>query len=252
MKTESVFEKYAREYDILTNARAREKYHRREVAALMEQFHPKVVLDAGCATGLTSLLFARRGVKAVGLDRSRKMIAEARKKHGRSGLPLKFSYGHFEKLPRSMNGRFDLVVCLANAVAGLSTPANLRRGLAGFRRVLRPGGILVLQALNLASIKEELIFPVRATQQGRIGYLRFARRRGNRQELTVVRLDLSTRPLQFEVFAHETDSFEPRQLEAAMAQAGFSRLKRYGDLMLSGPFRKSSRDIVLVGQRPPS
>jgi ubiquinone/menaquinone biosynthesis C-methylase UbiE len=246
MKPVSVFEKYAHEYDILTNAKAREKHHREEVRTLIDRFHPTSVLDAGCATGLTAELFAREGVRTVGLDRSRAMVAEARRKYRHSGLSLKFVRGSFEQLPRKLEGRFDLIVCLANSIAGAGTISNLRRSLSGFRRVLKPGGTLVLQALNYEAVKESEILPVRATQQGKVGYLRYARRRGSRQELTVVRLDFSLRPFKFETFVHEFDNFTPAQLKAALGGAGLRQVSRYGDLLLSRPFRKSSRDIVLT------
>jgi SAM-dependent methyltransferase len=246
MKQVSVFDKYAHEYEILTNAEAREKPHSEEVRGLVERFQPTSVLDAGCAVGLTAELFAREGVSAVGLDRSRAMIAEARRKHGREGLPLKFVQGSFERLPKRLDGRFDLVVCLANSIAGAGTLGNLRQSLGGFFRVLKPGGTLVLQALNYEAVKEGEILPVRATQRGEIGYLRFARRRGSHQELTVIRLDLSTHPFTFETFVHEFDNFTPAQLKAALGRAGFRRIRLYGDLRFSHAFRKSSRDIVLT------
>lgn len=246
MKAVSVFDKYAHEYDILTNARAREKYHRLEVRALIDRFRPTSVLDAGCATGLTAALFAREGIAALGLDRSRAMITQARLKHGSSVLPLKFVVGHFECLPQGLNERFDLVVCLANSIAGVSTISNLQKSLAGFRRVLKPGGAIVLQALNLEAVPENEILPVRATQKGKVGYLRYARRKGAHQELTVVRLDFSTRPFQFESFIHEFDSFSPRRLARALDRVGFRNVHRYGDLLLSKPFSNSSRDIVMT------
>jgi len=250
MKPVSVFEKYAHEYDILTNAKAREKHHREEVRAMIERFHPTSVLDAGCAAGLTAALFAREGVGAVGLDRSRAMIAEAHRKYNRSGLSLKFVRGSFERLPKKLDNRFDLVVCLANSITGVGTISNLRKSLSGFRRALKPGGILVVQALNYEAVSESEILPVRATQQGKLGYLRYARRRGSRQELTVIRLDFSTHPFTFETFVHEFDNFTPTQLKAALGGTGFGKITRYGDLMLSQPFRKSSRDIVLTALGP--
>jgi len=66
-KSPSVFEICAREYDWITDALSREKYHRKEVAALIGKFKPRTVLDTGYATGLTSRLFADAGVAAVGL-----------------------------------------------------------------------------------------------------------------------------------------------------------------------------------------
>jgi ubiquinone/menaquinone biosynthesis C-methylase UbiE len=249
MKSRSVFEEYAHEYDLITNAKAREKHHAKEVQALLQKFKPESVLDAGCASGLTAALFAQQGITAVGLDRSRRMIAVSKKKYGGAKLPVSFRYGSFEALPKTMTGRFDLVVCLANSISGVGTIANLRKSIRNFYRVLRPGGTLVLQALNYASMKDGDIMPIRATQQGKIGYLRYARRRGSGLEISVVRLDFSTRPFRFEPFVHEFDNFAPAQLIEAMKKAAPAKIVRYGDLLLSSPFRKSSRDIILTGTK---
>jgi SAM-dependent methyltransferase len=249
MKAQSVFEKYAHEYDILTNAAAREKNHRLEVRTLIDRFHPTSVLDAGCASGLTAALFAREGVRAVGLDRSAAMIAVAKKKFSGETIPLRFRTGHFERLPKSLYGKFDLIVCLANSISGVGTVANLRASLRSFHRVLRPGGALVLQTLNLSALKEGEVMPVKGTQAGRIGYLRFARRRGQRMEISVVRLDLSTEPFGFEPFVHETESFAPARLADEVRKAGFGPIVRHGDLLFSGPFKRSSRDFVVSGRK---
>jgi len=250
MKKESVFEKYAHEYDLLTNEKARKANHLKEVRALIDRFEPTSVLDAGCAIGLTAGLFGGEGVTAVGLDRSGRMIAEAKEKYGKTRLPVSFRVGSFEKLPRTLDAKFEMVVCLANSISGVGSKTGLGQSLRNFRRVLKPGGTLVLQALNYASMREGDVFPIKATQQGKIGYLRFARRRGIKLEVVVVRLDFSTKPFGFEPFTHEFDSFTPTVLREAVVQSGFGQIKRFGNLLLTAPFRKSSRDLVLIASKP--
>lgn len=250
MSQESVFEKYAHEYDLMTNAKERVKPHSREVEALIEHFGPTRVLDAGCANGLTTSLFAKRGIEAVGLDKSRRMIAEAKARYGISNLPISFRYGLFERLPKVLDQRFDLVVCLANALSGLGTKQALRLALAGFKRVLRPSGGLAVQILNYRAVREGEVFPVKATQQGRTGYLRFVRRTGRKIELTMVRLDLSKRPFGFEVFSHEVAGLLPSVLTDAVRAAGFRSLRKYGNLRLESPFRQDSRDLILLARKP--
>ena len=124
-KQKSVFEEYAHEYGLLTNERARRVNHLKEVGALIDRFHPTSVLDAGCAIGLTSALFAGQGVTAVGLDRSRRMIAQAKKNYTETRLPLSFRTGNFERLPKALTGKFDMVVCLANSISGVGTRREL-------------------------------------------------------------------------------------------------------------------------------
>lgn len=248
-KHRSFFDSYPHEYDALTDASAREKPHSREIAALIERFRPTAVLDAGCATGLTSRLFARRGISAVGLDRNKPMleIAQANSRHSKE--LLSFHYGCFERLPGSMTGRFDLVVCLANAIGGVGTMANLKKAVANFYRVLRPGGHLVVQMLNFGAIAEGHIVPVRATRKDSIVYQRFSERRDRRLYLYVTRLDLSAKPPRFEIFRHEMDNFTPSQVTTAMRGSGFKKIERHADLFFTKKFTRSSRDLIITALR---
>jgi len=248
-KNRSFFETYPDEYDALTDAAAREKPHGREIAAIIEKFRPTSVLDAGCATGLTSRLFARQGIRTVGIDRVKPMLDIARSNSLFDKPLLSYNYGHFEKLPKGMTGKFDLVVCLANAIGGVGTMANLKRTLANFYRVLVPGGHLVVQMLNFGAIADGKIMPVRATRRGGIIYQRFSEHRAGHLYLYVSRLDTAAKPPKFEIFRHEMDNFSPLEVTGAMRRAGFKKLERWGDLLLSKRFTRSSRDLVITAPR---
>jgi SAM-dependent methyltransferase len=246
----SAFEVYADEYDLITNAAARETHHAREVQAMIDRFHPARVLDAGCASGLTTRLFARQEVEAVGLDCQTSMIQVAKDHPDAEGLPVTWVTGRFESLPRHMTEQFDLVVCLANAITGVGSRDGVRRACRSFLRVLRPGGWLVLQALNYSVIGEGQVMPIKATENEGIVYERFSERRGRRLSVYVTRLDLNQRPPAFEVFRHEFDNFDPEYLIAAAEGAGFSPIQKFGNLLFTRRFGRKSRDLVLAARRP--
>ena len=246
----SAFEKYAHEYDLITNAAQREKYHRKEVDALIARFRPRSVLDAGCASGLTAMLFARRGVAAVGLDHSRRMIEVAKEKFKNVDLPLEFRWGDFERLPKKLKDNYDLVVCLANSISGVNTLAGLKRSLKNLCAVLKPGGHLVLQMLNYAAVKEDTLFPIKVTENNGIVYERFSERRGSRIYVYVIRLDLNQKPPGYEIFRHEFDNYDVDLMNRMISQAGFIGIRKFGDLYLKKRFGRSSRDLVIVGRRP--
>lgn len=249
-KDSSVFEKYAHEYDILTDVDRRVKHHQEEVAAIIGRFKPRSVLDAGCGTGLTAMLFAKQGVSAVGLDRSRPMLSEANRKYDRLHLPLKFRYGHFERLPKRLHGRFDLVACLANSITGVGSLSNLRKVLRSFSTVLKPGGRLVVQMLNYAAMKEGELCPIKATEANGIVYERFSERCGKTVALYVTRLDLNQQPPKLEVFRHEIDNFTAGQIDEGLKLAGFRNIHRYSNLMFTRRFSKKARDLVITAEKP--
>ena len=246
----SVFEVYAHEYDLITNAAQREKNHAKEVAAIIDRFKPTRVLDAGCATGLTTLLFARSGIGAVGIDRSRPILKTARQTRGHKSLPIEFKQARFEQLPKSMTETFDLVVCLANSISGVDTIANLNQTLRNFYRVLRPGGHLVLQMLNYAAIKNETLFPIKATENNGVVYERFSERQGKSLFIYVSRADFNAKPPKLEVFRHQFDNFEVEQVQRSVHRAGFAYIRKFGDLQFSKRFGKKSRDLVITGKKP--
>lgn len=101
------------------------------------------ILDVGCGTGLMSAKLAASGRQVLGVDLSTSMIAEARM---RSSARLDFLQADAENLPLEGAG-FDAVV---NLISFHHYP-NPDKAIAEFRRVLRPGGRLVLIAFDLDS-----------------------------------------------------------------------------------------------------
>lgn len=98
------------------------------------------VLDAACGAGWGSALLAAGGAEVVGVDLSPATILDARREHGDR---VDFREGDLCDLPLS-DGEFDCVVCF-EALAHVATP---ERALDELRRVLRPGGLLLISAPN--------------------------------------------------------------------------------------------------------
>jgi ubiquinone/menaquinone biosynthesis C-methylase UbiE len=101
---------------------------------------PADALDIGCGTGFLALQLASLGHRVLGIDAAQEMLALARTKATRAGLyNANFHEADAEHLPYAA-GTFDLVV-ERHVVWTLPQPAT---ALAEWRRVLRPGGRLVL------------------------------------------------------------------------------------------------------------
>jgi ubiquinone/menaquinone biosynthesis C-methylase UbiE len=98
------------------------------------------ILDVGCGTGLMSVKLAASGRRVCGVDISSEMVKRARR---RGDSAIKFIQGDAENLPPEI-GVFDAVV---NLISFHHYP-NPSRAVAEFRRVLRPGGRLILVAFD--------------------------------------------------------------------------------------------------------
>ncbi|WEO97722.1 class I SAM-dependent methyltransferase [Streptomyces sp. FXJ1.172] len=101
------------------------------------------VLDCACGIGTQALGLALRGHRVVGTDLSAGAVARARREAGRLGAGLVTAVADMRQLPLA-DGRFDAVVCADNGLPHLLTEGDVRAALAEMRRVLRPGGRLLV------------------------------------------------------------------------------------------------------------
>lgn len=102
------------------------------------------VLEVGCGTGTLSLAAwkqAGSSGKVYGIDVAPEMIAVARRKATRAGAEVDFQVGSMDHLPFP-DDQFDVGLC--SFMIFHVPEAVRRRGVAEIRRVLRPGGHLLI------------------------------------------------------------------------------------------------------------
>jgi SAM-dependent methyltransferase len=117
---------------------------RREVARLIEVMGLPVgarVLDVPCGHGRHAHLLAEAGYDVQGVDLSRDLLALAQKRG--TAANLKYTRADMRRLPPSWSGRFDAVLNLFTSFGFFLDPGDDARVIAGFARVLKPGGLLV-------------------------------------------------------------------------------------------------------------
>ncbi|MCX4720368.1 class I SAM-dependent methyltransferase [Streptomyces virginiae] len=104
---------------------------------------PHTVLDNACGIGTQSLGLAALGHRVTGTDLSPASVARATREADRRSLPLPVAAADMRALPFA-DASFDAVVCADNALPHLLTAQDVTTALAETRRVLRPGGLLLL------------------------------------------------------------------------------------------------------------
>ncbi len=98
------------------------------------------VLELGIGTGRVALPLAQRGFEVHGVDASEAMVARLRAKPGGEDIPV--TIGDFGEVP--VPGRFSLVFVTAATFFELQRQDTQVRCFANVARVLRPGGLFVL------------------------------------------------------------------------------------------------------------
>lgn len=99
------------------------------------------ILDAPCGHGRISNRLAERGLHVVGVDASARFLEVARQ----AGPGVDYRLGDLRELP--VDGPFDAVISWFTSFGYFDDDGN-RQVLAECRRVLRPGGRLLLETQN--------------------------------------------------------------------------------------------------------
>lgn len=107
----------------------------------------KKVIDLGCGSGYGSAELARKAESVVGVDISESAVQEARQQYAAANL--QFEVASLDKLPFA-DGSFHLGVCF-EVIEHLS---NYRDLLSEARRVLAPGGQLIISTPNISFYAE--------------------------------------------------------------------------------------------------
>ena len=99
------------------------------------------ILDCPCGQGRHAHLLAEAGYLVEGVDYSSTLLAAARKRG--TGRALRYTRADMRKLPARLAGRFDAVLNVFTSFGFFADPADDRRVVREFARVLKPGGVLL-------------------------------------------------------------------------------------------------------------
>ncbi|WP_040683586.1 bifunctional demethylmenaquinone methyltransferase/2-methoxy-6-polyprenyl-1,4-benzoquinol methylase UbiE [Thermus igniterrae] len=142
-QVQRMFSEIAPRYDLLNRLLsfgADLRWRKRAVALALER-RPRRILDLATGTGDLALMLKRRAPEAevVGVDFARPMLEIARKKAEALGLRVAFQEGDALALPFP-HAHFDAITI----AFGFRNFADYPKALAELRRVLAPGGRLVI------------------------------------------------------------------------------------------------------------
>ena len=209
----------------------------------------RTVLDLACGTGTMSCILAGRGYELIGADASSDMLAVAEEKaRTAAGIRPVFLHQSMERL--DLYGTVDACICLLDSVNYVTEPARLAKA---FRRVwlfLEPGGLFLFDADTPAKLRA-LDGQVFLDEDDDVLCLW----RGvwsEKRRCCTLGMDLFLR--QGETWRrtweeHRERAYEPEELETMLAQAGFVRIRRYGERKMRAPGPDEQR-IFFAAYKP--
>jgi SAM-dependent methyltransferase len=106
------------------------------------------ILDCACGIGADAIALVRRGYSVNASDGSTNMVAEARRRSRQFGVEIDIRQSSWQGLPERVPGAFELILCLGNSIVHSGTKSNMIASLEGIKKVLSPGGVLVVDSRN--------------------------------------------------------------------------------------------------------
>jgi ubiquinone/menaquinone biosynthesis C-methylase UbiE len=201
------------------------------------------LLDVPCGFARHSVPLARAGYRVVGVDRSAALLEEARRRAGGARWP-KLVRADYRELPFG-DASFDAALNLFSSLGYLGDEEDTK-ALAEIRRVLKPGGRLVLEIMPrdlLAARFTERDWS--AVGSGRLLLEQRAFDPAGGVAQTTQTLIETSGERESRTFAVRV--YTATELAHMLRAAGFSKTTCYGDLD-GGPFTTGSR-LVLVARR---
>lgn len=140
----ALFDSVAGSYDSFFETHLGKAVYRAESRAIMSMLDPAPglkALDAGCGTGVFTHQLVSTGMNVTGVDESREMLRIAENKP--ELRTVRFVRGDIEHIPFDA-GSFDRILC----GFVIEFIQDAKRIITQLKRVLKPGGILVVSTLN--------------------------------------------------------------------------------------------------------
>jgi SAM-dependent methyltransferase len=106
------------------------------------------VLDLGCGAGRIAVELASRGYSVTGIDKFPAMLTKARQNAAARGVRLDLFRTPLDEL--KVAGQFDAAFSIQGPFSYVLTDRGLARSLARVNKVLRPGGVLIIDMMNFA------------------------------------------------------------------------------------------------------
>ena len=217
------------------------------------------VVDIACGIGRHIIPLARSGYQAVGCDFSPGFIDQARGWAREAALTdrrIRFYVSDYRRIDRTLKWArerpFDAAICIFTSMGHYGESGDLTV-LRSVRRIVRPGGLFVMEMANRDWILRNYqpVAVSRASpglelherrwfdpEQSVIhSNWKFYRREGHRKR-KVFEQDITVR------------QYSLHELRSLLARAGWEYVRSYGGLTTREPVSLASRRLVVVGRRP--
>ena len=199
-----------------------------------EGVRPRTAVDLACGTGSVTAILAREGLRVIGVDMSEEMLTQAAAKTaGLDPAPI-FVRQKLQNLtlPRGV----DLAVCALDSLDYITEPKDCARAIRRVYRALNPGGMFIFDVNTPEKLRamDGQVF----LDEDQDVYCVWRGEFDDNTNICSYGMDLFIREgkhwlRSFE--EHREYAYSREQLTVFLKDAGFTRIRVYGDRTLEQP-----------------
>ena len=194
----------------------------------------RTVLDLACGTGSLTRLLALRGYEMIGADLSEEMLAAEKCRGVGEPEPI-FLHQAMEEL--DLYGTIDACVCCLDSINYVTRSGKLARAFQRVHTFLMPGGLFLFD-INTPDKLQGLDGQI-FLDENETSYCVWRADYSPRRRVCTYGMDIFQREenglwRRWEE-VHEEFAYQPEELEELLRQAGFRRIKQYGELRMTPP-----------------
>jgi len=209
----------------------------------------KTILDLACGTGTMTVLLAERGYEMISVDASEDMLLAAREKAAAlTGEPPLFLHQEMQHL--DLYDTVDAAICCLDSINYLTDIRDLRKTLERLRLFISPGGLLVFD-INSVCKFQSLDGQVWLDETEDV-YCVWRTEYEKRSKICSYYMDIFTlQPdgsWQRDFEQHRQRAYGVEELKSLLLEAGFERIRTFGDCRMSAP-RENEQRIYFTAVR---
>lgn len=199
------------------------------------------VLDLACGTGTMTCLLAEAGYEMIGVDISEDMLSEAAGKTVSPGkIPPIYLQQSMEEL--DLYGTVEAAVCCLDSINYLTDARALKRTLQRIHLFVAPGGVFLFDVntpCKLRSLDGQVFLDEREDL-----YCVWRAEFDRRSRICTYGMDIFERQgalWRRSLEEHYEKAWEVEELKRFLTEAGFGRIRTWGDCRLRAPRQDEQR-----------
>ena len=120
----------------------------KEIAAVLEKFEVKTILDCSCGDGLQAIELAKLGYAVDGGDISVNMLKKAAEYAEKENVAINFRQVDFRELEKKITKTYDCVLSWGNSIPHLMTADDIKKAVRSIYNRLNADGIAIVEMRN--------------------------------------------------------------------------------------------------------